>query len=303
MSLTEQAVELVSVLVITHNRKEELEQCLKSVRRQNYPAVEIIVVDNNSTDGTATMIREQFSEVEYVGLEENRGIEARNFGADQAQGDVIVTLDDDSELPSRDVLDRIVEIFRRNSDLGAAGFRIIDAEGEEEPWFVWPYEGDGRNGYKSPTFLTCGAAIRPEMFERTGGFWGPYFIYVEERDFATRIIASGSEIRYFPSITVIHHRSGTGRGQGRFLYYVTRNTIWYIWRNFPLFHAIGKTIGQLFKQGWRSFRKGGLGLYFKGIFDAILGFGKVWRTREPVDPQHLNWVDGKFEEGSSHKPG
>ena len=56
----EDTVKHVSMVIITCNRKDELRVCLQSVVRQDYPSLETIVVDNNSTDGSATMIREEF---------------------------------------------------------------------------------------------------------------------------------------------------------------------------------------------------------------------------------------------------
>lgn len=290
----------ISIVVITYNRKDDLKVCLESLEEQTFSSYETIVVDNNSTDGTATMIREEYNWVNYVQLDENIGIDARNRGFDEATGDLVLTLDDDSELPNKNVLNRVGEVFERNDELGAAGFRIIDEEGEEEPWFDWPLVGNARDGYKSPTFVTCGAAIRPEAYERTEGFWPPYFVYVEERDLATRIIASGAEIRYFPNISIIHHRSSTNREKGKFIYYVTRNTIWYIWRNFAVLQAVKKTLGHVARMSARIMNKQeGLGIFLKGLWDAIGGMGKVFQTREPVEAKHLDWIDGRFEPDDS----
>lgn len=296
MPLSERTINRITVLVLTHNRCDELRVCLNSIRAQDYPSIQVVVVDNNSTDGTSTMIREEYDWIDYIGLEENRGVGARNLGADRADGDLIVTLDDDSELPSSMNLSRIAEKFEENPNLGVAAFRLIDENGEEDPWFKWEKDGDLRTGYKSPTFIGCGAAIRPEMFERIGGFWEPYFMYLEERDFALRILKSGSEVRYFPTISVVHRDRSARREHSRFIYYMTRNTFWYIWRNFPLLLAFFKSFIEIFKLGSTALRKGGFGLYLKGLWDVRLRFGEVMRTRDPADSSHLGWISGRFEE-------
>lgn len=297
MPFSNSDIQHVSVIVITYNRKDDLKVCLDSLKDQQFSSYEVIVVDNNSTDGTASMVREEYDWIQYIQLEENIGIAARNRAVEEASGDILVTLDDDSELPTENVLSRIADVFRRDNDLGAAGFRIIDEDGKEEEWFEWPKVGNERIGYKSPTFVTCGAAMRPEVFERTEGFWAPYFVYVEERDIATRIIASGAEIRYFPSISIIHHRSGTNREKGKFIYYVTRNTLWYIWRNFGLLTALKKTLAHVARMGLNVIQKQeGFGIYLKGLFDAVGGMNKVMRTRDPIDSKYLDWVDGRFDE-------
>ncbi len=285
----------VSVIITTWNRKQELRRCLDSVRRQDYPSIETVVVDNNSTDGTNSMIRQDYPGVRYVGLEENIGIGARNRGVDEAEGDLIVQLHDDSQLPSPTVVSRIVDKFRQAPDMGAAGFRIIDADGNDMNWFHWPLEGDLLQGFKSPTFQSCGAAIRPEMFELTGGFWEPYFLYMEDRDLAARIINSGSEIRYFPLISIRHTRSQKNRDETRQLYHTTRNTIWFLWRNYGVIRALGKTLVALLGLARQALsRRGGFSVYLRGIVDAAAGFGDVFRTRQPVKPERRDWVEGRF---------
>ncbi len=296
MSPTNKFICRVTALIITYNRSELLSRCLDSLAMQDFPSLQVVVVDNNSTDGTSTMIREQYDWIQYIGLDENIGIAARNRGAEEADGDLILSLDDDSELPSSTSVSRIVEKFEENPDLGAASFRIIDEDGTEDPWFVWERDGSIREGYLSPTFIGCGAAIRPEMFERIGGYWEPYFMHLEERDFALRILDSGSEVRYFPTVSVIHHSRDARRENSRFIYYVTRNTFWYIWRNFPFWLALLRSFVEVFKLGAMSVRKGGFGLYLKGLWDVRTQYSTVFETRKPVDSDRLDWISGRFEE-------
>ncbi|MFP4686639.1 MAG: glycosyltransferase family 2 protein [bacterium] len=288
-------VKHVSIVIITSNRRDDLEVCLQSVMIQNYPSLETVVVDNNSSDGTATMIRELFPWVKYIGLEENIGIAARNRGFTESEGDLIITLDDDSELPADNVVSRIVEKFRGNPELGAASFRIINGRtGEDEEWFTPSArvleKVDVHQGYFSPTINTCGAAIRPEMFERTGGFWEPYYIYVEERDLATRIIATGAEVRYFPTITIIHHRPAKKLSR-RYHYYQGRNMLWYIWRNFAVITAFRKTVKHFFADGFFALKEGNFLPWLKGFFEGMLHLRLAFETRKPVQKKYLPFVD------------
>lgn len=296
MPLTDRTIRQVTALIMTHNRKEELVICLDSLRMQNFPSLQVMVVDNNSIDGTTTMIREDYGWVDYIELDENRGVTARNIGAREAEGDLIISLDDDSKLPSSTSVSRIVRKFEKDPDLGAAGFRLIDEGGQEDSWFTWKKNGNLRKGFKSPTFIGCGAAIRPEMFDRVDGFWDPYFMHLEERDFALRIWNSGSEVRYFPTISIIHRSRQARREHSRFIYFVTRNTFWYIWRNFPTVPAFFRTVVEVFKLGVMALRKGGFGLYLKGLWDVRTNFREALRTRDPVDPQIIGLFSGQFEE-------
>ncbi len=291
----EDDIQLVSVIILTRNRREQLKECLNSIKRQNFPGVEVIVVDNASDDDTALMVKENFSDVKLIRLDKNHGVGGRNIGAEEAEGELIISLDDDSKLIQTNTISRIVEKFRKNSDLGAAGFRVINAEGEEDEWFSWEKVGNEKEGYLSPTFRTCAAAIRPEMFERTGGFWERYFIYVEERDFATRILNSGAEVRYFPLITIQHRRANRNRETSRLFYYVTRNTTWYFWRNFSIPRALGRTLFFWTKQFFKSFfKRKGLKFYLQALIHAGEGMGEALETRKPVKGKYMSLVDGNF---------
>ena len=60
-----------------------------------YQPLEIIVIDNHSTDNTETMVKERYPSVNHVRTEKNIGVLARNIGMEQAKGDIIITIDDD----------------------------------------------------------------------------------------------------------------------------------------------------------------------------------------------------------------
>ncbi len=293
---TNNGIKTVSVVILTRNRENLLKDCLESVEMQDFPHVEIVVVDNDSSDNTASMVKGNFPAVNYFKMRENIGVAARNRGVEVATGELIVMLDDDSKLMRSNTVTRIVEKFRANPGMGAAGFRIVDSNYQAEEWFVWPRCGTERRGYKSPSFLTCGAAIRPEMFERTGGFWEPYFIYVEERDLATRIINSGAEIRYFPDITILHRRDNRNRETSRLFYYLTRNSLWYFWRNFDLGTAFWKTLFFLSKQLFKApTKERGIRYFIHGLSHAINGMGAALKSREAVKTENLILVEGKYK--------
>ncbi len=292
----ENGMKTVSVVILTRNRKELLKSCLQSVVAQDFSGLQVVVVDNAGSDGTPTMIKEKFPDVNYIKLKENVGVAGRNRGVEAANGELIITLDDDSRLLRTNTVTRIVEKFRENKNLGAAGFRIVGADRNEYNWFRWPKLGSCRAGYLSPTFLTCGAAIRPEMFERTGGFWKPYFIYVEERDLATRIINSGAAVRYFPDITILHRRENRNRETGRLFYYVTRNSFWYFWRNFDLGTAFWKSFFYFFKQAGKAFLKNKGGRYFVlALIHSANGLREALNSRQPVKTENLTLVEGNYK--------
>src|SRR5262245_41093734 len=89
----------VSILIVTWNRREELARAIQSALVQTYPAKEIVVVDNASTDGTDQMVRQQFPTVRMVVAPRNLGCPSgRNFGLQQCAGEYVFMLDDDGWL-------------------------------------------------------------------------------------------------------------------------------------------------------------------------------------------------------------
>ena len=103
---------LVSVVIITWNRKDDVLESVQSIYKQNYQNVEVVVVDNGSTDGTADALAQVFPAVKIVTLNRNTGVsEGRNLGVAAATGEVIFFLDSDASL-GHDTLSNIVRKFQ-----------------------------------------------------------------------------------------------------------------------------------------------------------------------------------------------
>src|SRR5256885_14287436 len=82
--------------------------------RRQRGALEIIAVDNASTDGSAEMVRRDFPDVRLVKLPDNRGASGRNAGVAAAKGDLVVTLDNDVLFTTPDDVERVVTVFARH---------------------------------------------------------------------------------------------------------------------------------------------------------------------------------------------
>ncbi len=87
---------LVTVNILSFNRREELRNTLTKVFEQDYKNIEIIVVDNASSDGSSEMVKNEFPDVQLIQLEENIGIAGWNEGFKAAKGVYVLVLDDDS---------------------------------------------------------------------------------------------------------------------------------------------------------------------------------------------------------------
>src|SRR4051794_19397133 len=87
----------VSVLIVNWNRQDYIKETLSQLRKQPYPGMEILVVDNGSTDGTQDMITSEFPEVRLLRLEKNVGqCTGLNIGLENARAEIVISLDNDA---------------------------------------------------------------------------------------------------------------------------------------------------------------------------------------------------------------
>lgn len=220
-----QTHELVSVLVINWNGKQWIRQCLESLRQQRYPNLEIIVVDNASTDGSAELVKTRYPEVKLVNSRENLGFSGgNNLGIRSCRGGYVLLLNVDAFI-NEDLLGPLVKFMEQHPDVGVAQPKILIMDYQNL------LDGTGsfftrtgvlyHNGYlkradhpkyKSifPVYTTKGAAmlIRKEVIKRTMGLFDPeYFLYFEETDFCHRVWLAGYKVMYVP-LGIVYHQGG-----------------------------------------------------------------------------------------------
>ena len=87
---------LVTINILSYNRKDELRITLQKVFEQDYKNIEVVVVDNASTDGAPEMVEQDFPQVKLIRLKKNIGIAGWNEGFKAAKGEYVLVLDDDS---------------------------------------------------------------------------------------------------------------------------------------------------------------------------------------------------------------
>ena len=155
---------LVSVLIVTWNRKADVLEAIQSVVDQEYVPVEIVVVDNGSTDGTVPVIRAAYQDVTLVALDHNTGItHGRNAGIAVATGEIIFCLDSDASL-ARDTLTNVVDKFADMPDVGIITCKILNAQtGALDPqtWtFAEVVKADQDREFLSYSLCECGCAVR-----------------------------------------------------------------------------------------------------------------------------------------------
>jgi GT2 family glycosyltransferase len=213
---------LVSVVFPSHNRKADVAFTLDRLAAEDFPAIETIVVDNGSTDGTAAFVRERYPGVRVLALPANVGAEARNAGLRVARGEFVLMLDSDSH-PLPGAIARMVRRFADDPALGAAAFRVI---GPDE-------RGSDETGGSHNVFIGCGCGFRLAALRAVGGYPPGYGFYVEEYDVSYRLLAAGYGVGWFADLVVVHRRSDVGRDFSLILRQLIRNNLYLYIHYFP----------------------------------------------------------------------
>tara|TARA_B100000315_G_scaffold26616_1_gene22903 strand:+ start:364 stop:1269 length:906 start_codon:yes stop_codon:yes gene_type:complete len=258
---------VVSILIITWNRKDILKKNLaKIILREEVP-IEVIVVDNNSDDGTEQMLNTSYSNCRYFKMSKNQGIRAYNIGASQARGKYLLLLDDDS-YPASGSVTKMVELFEEQPDVGIIPFNILHHETKEEyrTWHIPQISGR----VEAVNFLGCGAGIRSELFKKAGYYPECFFIYENELDVSLKVLQQGHKIIYDSTIIAYHDFSSNKRGTPNQIFYGSKNKLLLLWKYFPAKIIILSTIEFFLSSILLSFKKGFCLLRWKAWLFALV---------------------------------
>ena len=214
------------MIVPFYNAEHTLPFCLKALAAQQLESYEVILVDNNSTDGSAAIAKAfaagHAASVTCV-LEEKQGPSyARNTGASLANGDILAFTDSDC-IPDPDWLGHLSGEFG-SEDIGAVAGRIVGFRPETiiDKFHAMYTLRTGTEQAVSKEFLlvrggfpTANLSIRRMLFERIGGFDESMKIYSEDYDLCARIYEAGYGIQYTPKALVYHKHRNTLKGTWR----------------------------------------------------------------------------------------
>ncbi len=254
----------VSVVVPTRNRSGYLRANLKSLERQAYPRdqLEVIVVDNDSTDDTEWAVKEASGEISFNVrrvVEKKIGLaHARNRGIEESKGEIIAFIDDDAGADPR-WLATLERAFREHPDAGCVSGKVLLNWTEPPPswWdpcfngalsgFTW---GDKPRPFAYPYCPVGGnLAVKKSVFENLGAFRtdlgrkGNGLRSCEETEFALRFFRSGGSAVYEPE-AIVHHAVDSRRLTKS---YVRRQAYWDGWShaNFEKDYGMGTMAGDV----------------------------------------------------------
>jgi GT2 family glycosyltransferase len=244
----------ISIIIVSWNVASSLKRCLDSILATKYQPLEIIVIDNASTDNSLSVIK-NFRSIRLIKNFHNVGLpKGVNIGLNQATGDFILQLNPDCSLPV-DFFRKSLKFFDQFPNAALMGPKLVDPDGTPQgSVFPEPSIGDtfkefwqGRKGLTSkytpsgdlPVLVNAvsGACM---FFPRhtlnlVGKFTEKVFMYYEDLDFCRRIRQSGRNIYFNPEIQVIHEHGASSKKSPQAQKYLWNSSLWY---NGPFRHYL-----------------------------------------------------------------
>lgn len=271
----------LSVVVVTHNHGRWIEQCLASVQEHAADA-EIVVIDNESTDGTADKMAERFPGVRVIPSPNHGFAWGCNRGLEATDSRYVLFLNPDTAIRDGSLAE-LCEQMDARPDVAIAGVRQVDPEGRLELTIrrfpsALRMLGEALGSERAPTDIailgervrdaaaydretecdwTAGSFLfaRRSAIDRVGAFDERFFMYMEEIDLCLRLRNAGMRTLHLPSMEVLH-AEGLGRGSPRMEAQVAWARLLYARKNFSRPRRAAFRFALLLRYGLRALGRG-----------------------------------------------
>lgn len=220
----------VSIIIVNYNTAREIETCLISIQNSKGKSqnLEIIVVDNASTDNSVKVIK-KFFQVKLIQNKENLGFaKANNIGAAAATGNFFFFLNPDCEI-QKDTIQKLLEFAKKNPN-SIIGPKLSNPDGSQQGSCynlptIWgaikefwlnvkgayeKFAPTGDKPVKVQAIVGAAMLVSKNIFEKIGGFSEKYFLYYEDLDFCQRATKLGIPVYYHPQAIVTHSLGRAG---------------------------------------------------------------------------------------------
>jgi GT2 family glycosyltransferase len=273
----------IDVIILNTNRRQDTLECIASLAENTFRNFRIILLDNNSTDGTKEAVRSAFPEVQIVELSENHGYAGNNnVGIQLAleqKADWILVLNEDTIL-APDSLQHLIDVGESDPSIGILGPMVYhwdepdviqSAGGILGPnWSSIHFGKDevDRGQYTEPNPVEwisgCAILVRRQVVEQVGMIDPRLFIYWEETEWCMRAARAGWKIIHVPRAKIWH--KGVKRNfqpKPAFYYYATRNHFYLLLKHrapirvwfFVLFSTFRTLVSWTVRPKWRAMQK------------------------------------------------
>lgn len=248
---------LVSIIVVTYNSAKYIQKCLESITSASYQPLELIIVDNNSTDQTVELVESTLKKsnkslsYQLVKNSKNLGYaKGNNIGAQRAKGRYLFILNPDTYL-EKNVFEPLVNAFKDQKKVAAAQPAIylfsdpkrLNSAGKVTHFLGFDWVKDYRSRKipkmeKIDSFSGSGVMIDRQIFTKLGGYDSEYFMYFEDTDLSWRMRLAGYQIWLIPAAKIFHDYKYIPDQQyqplNKKLYLHERNRLLTIFKNYSL---------------------------------------------------------------------
>ncbi len=300
---------LVSIIVTNNNGKKFLKDCLTTIYHQTHKNIEVIFVDNNSSDDSVEYVKKNFPKTNIIHNKQNIGYAGGNVsGYKKSKGEYIVILNNDVKLKP-DLIATLIQAFEEIPNLGAVQPMVklmndpanLDCTGSfwTDTGFNYHY-GIYKNAKNPkynrsyPVYSLKGVCmmIPRKVINKVGLFDTDYWCYFEETDFCHRVWLAGYECWYYPKSYLYHYLSGTRLKKSesfiqfhsfknRLCSYIKNLEVKNLIRIIPIYLLLN-----ILSSGVYLFRFGNVDLFFsvyKATWWNIVNIKKTLRKRDHIE--------------------
>jgi len=236
----------VYAIVLNYNGGDNVVECLKSLCKSDYPSLEIVVVDNDSKDGSLETVKNLFQKYPIIKNSANLGFAAgTNVGirfALEKFADYVFLLNNDATVET-DTLSKLVEYAEKNGGSGIVSPLILK-EKNGPPWFaggkiLWTkmraihvhYLGQ-KNAFFSHYASGCAMLVNRSVFKKIGLFDEDYFLYYEDADFSLRAKKENFAVSILPS-AIAYHKEVSNKNNPAKIYWLVYSALIFFQKNTP----------------------------------------------------------------------
>jgi GT2 family glycosyltransferase len=254
----------ITVMTVTFNGMAFLEsffQSLLAVDRRDVD-LDILLIDNGSTDGTVDWARENYPQVRVLENDENNYARALNLGIANSEGEYVVITNNDATVHSGWLMG-FLDVFRQNDKIGAVQSKIyfsetdrINSVGVQEVEHFYfsdiGFDSEDSPRYSKPRereYVTGGSVMfRRACLEDVGPWDEDFIMFMEDVDYSTRCREKGWKLWYSPT-SILYHQYHGSSSQALCEYFCTRNRFFFVAKHFPLELANSIPTSHFFKKG------------------------------------------------------
>ena len=225
----------VSVIIVNYNTKDLTKACIESVMNEGSKLdFEVIVVDNNSKDGSVKELKKlwrKYKNLKLIENKENSGFsKANNQGAREASGKYILLLNSDTVV-KRFSFKKLIAFAEKKEDAGVVGARLLNPDGSlQASCFYFPtiknaireywlgqeglfekYAPKGNKPVEVEALVGAAFLITPKALQKVGLLDERYFMYFEDVDYCRRVWEKGLKVYYLPEVRVLHYHGESGK--------------------------------------------------------------------------------------------